>query len=131
GGWDAVKPWRDALSGGDKQRIAMARLFYHCPRYAIMDECTSAVSLDVERAMYSHATRLGITLMTVSHRQSLWQYHNYILQYDGQGGYVFSKLDPARRAQLVDEKQSIERELASIAEMEARLRDLEMQHASV
>ncbi|KAJ2837698.1 ATP-binding cassette long-chain fatty acid transporter pxa2, partial [Coemansia erecta] len=124
GGWDAVKPWRDALSGGDKQRIAMARLFYHRPQYAIMDECTSTVSMDVEKIMYTHATKLGITLLTVSHRQSLWQYHNYILQYDGQGGYMFSKLDPNRRIALMEEKQQIEQELALIRDMEARLGEL-------
>lgn len=32
GGWDATKEWREALSGGDQQKIAWARLFYHNPK---------------------------------------------------------------------------------------------------
>ncbi|KAI8341882.1 ABC transporter transmembrane region 2-domain-containing protein [Chlamydoabsidia padenii] len=124
GGWDVEKEWTIALSGGDKQRIAMARLFYHSPRYAILDECTSAVSMDIEKIMYTHATALGISLLTVSHRPSLWKYHNYILQYDGQGGYVFTKLDAEKRLKLQEEKNSIEAKLLEIPKLEARLQEL-------
>jgi ATP-binding cassette subfamily D (ALD) long-chain fatty acid import protein len=100
GGWDAEQEWTDVLSGGLQQRVAMARLFYHKPRYAILDECTSSVTLEVERVMYEEAKRLGITLMTVSHRRSLWKYHTRILQFDGQGGFFFGKLDAERRLVL-------------------------------
>jgi ATP-binding cassette, subfamily D (ALD), peroxisomal long-chain fatty acid import protein len=31
GGWDSARDWREALSGGDQQRIAWCRLFYHKP----------------------------------------------------------------------------------------------------
>ncbi|KAL1606727.1 ATP-binding cassette long-chain fatty acid transporter pxa2 [Paraconiothyrium brasiliense] len=100
GGWDAEQEWTDVLSGGLQQRVAMARLFYHRPRYAILDECTSSVTLEIERVMYEEAKRLGITLMTVSHRRSLWKYHEKILQFDGQGGFVFTKLDAEKRLEL-------------------------------
>jgi len=100
GGWDAEEEWRDVLSGGLQQRVAMARLFYHAPKYAILDECTSSVTLEIEKAMYDNAKALGITLMTVSHRRSLWKYHQNILQFDGQGAYIFTKLDAERRLEL-------------------------------
>ncbi|TRM66009.1 ABC transporter transmembrane region 2-domain-containing protein [Schizophyllum amplum] len=124
GGWDAAKEWRDALSGGDKQKIAWARLFYHHPKYAILDEATSLVPLEIEALMMQRAAQLGITLLTVSHRPSLWQYHNVILQYDGQGGYVFTKLDAEKRLALQEEKQSIETKLAEVPKFRARLAEL-------
>lgn len=93
GGWDAVADWMDVLSGGEKQRIAMARLFYHKPQFAILDECTSAVSVDVEGSMYEYCRQVGITLFTVSHRRSLWTHHEYYLHMDGRGGYEFKPID--------------------------------------
>ncbi|CAG9862757.1 unnamed protein product [Phyllotreta striolata] len=92
GGLDAIADWLDVLSGGEKQRIAMARLFYHQPQFAILDECTSAVSVDVEGSMYRYCREAGITLLTVSHRKSLWQHHEYVLHLDGRGGYSFKPI---------------------------------------
>ncbi|KAM0330862.1 hypothetical protein ACHAQA_003818 [Verticillium albo-atrum] len=124
GGWDAEAEWRDVLSGGLQQRVAMARLFYHKPKYAILDECTSSVTLDTEKVMYDTAKSLGITLMTVSHRKSLWKYHSRILQFDGQGNYVFTKLDPERRLKLEDEKEDLDVLLRQVPEVERRIAEL-------
>lgn len=92
-GWDSVKDWIDVLSGGEKQRVAMARLFYQKPQFAILDECTSAVSVDVEGQMYEYCKTVGITLFTVSHRKSLWKYHDFYLRMDGRGDYEFNPID--------------------------------------
>lgn len=102
----------------------MARLFYHKPKYAILDECTSSVTLDTEKVMYDTAKSLGITLMTVSHRKSLWKYHSRILQFDGQGNYVFTKLDPERRLKLEDEKEELDVLLRQVPELEKRVAEL-------
>ncbi|KAH6891239.1 ABC transporter transmembrane region 2-domain-containing protein [Thelonectria olida] len=122
--WDAEAEWRDVLSGGLQQRVAMARLFYHRPRYAILDECTSSVTLDTEKVMYDTAKSLGITLMTVSHRRSLWKYHTHILQFDGQGNYVFTRLDADRRLKLEDEREDLEIKLRQVPELERRIAEL-------
>jgi len=92
GAWDVVKDWANVLSGGEKQRVAMARLFYHKPAFGILDECTSAVSVDVEAKIYETCSKLGITIFTVSHRPQLRHHHDYMLKFDGDGGWEWVNL---------------------------------------
>jgi ATP-binding cassette subfamily D (ALD) long-chain fatty acid import protein len=72
--------------------MAIARLIYHRPAYAILDECTSAVSSDVEGHLYNHMKSLGITLITVSHRDTLWKYHDKHLKFQGDKDYTLGDM---------------------------------------
>lgn len=72
--------------------MAMGRLIYHKPQYAILDECTSAVSIDVEGHLYTHMKESGVTLITVSHRDTLWKFHDYLLRFKGDKEYEFGPM---------------------------------------
>ena len=100
--------------------------------------------------MYETAKQLDITLITVSHRRSLWKYHENILQFDGQGGYIFTKLDAERRLKLEEyvtsllwiyclqflyanyylffqqnsEKEELELQLRAVPEIQRRIEEL-------
>lgn len=86
GSWDASQNWEDILSLGEQQRLGMARLFFHKPRFGVLDECTNATSVDVEEHLYRLAQELGITVITSSQRPALIPFHSMELRLiDGEG----------------------------------------------
>jgi ATP-binding cassette subfamily D (ALD) long-chain fatty acid import protein len=128
GGWDARKEWKDVLSGGEKQRMAMARLFYHEPRYAFIDEGTSAVSSDVEGVLYERAKERGITLITISTRASLKKYHTYNLTLGlGEGDlWEFERIGTEKEKLGVEkELQELRKRLDKVDEWKKRREEIE------
>lgn len=55
---------------------------------SVLDEATSQVGLEMERRMYNLCAELGISLLSVGHRDSLRQYHHIELNFDGQTGWA-------------------------------------------
>lgn len=60
------------LSGGQAQRVSIARSIYHRPSVVLLDEATSALDAESERAVTSNMRRLlqGRTAFVVAHRLS-------------------------------------------------------------
>ncbi|CAL9054400.1 unnamed protein product [Musa banksii] len=93
-GWDATANWEDVLSLGEQQRLGMARLFFHHPKYGVLDECTNATSVDVEEHLYRLANEMGITVITSSQRPALIPFHSMELKLiDGEGKWELCAID--------------------------------------
>ncbi|KAI1209180.1 ABC transporter transmembrane region 2-domain-containing protein [Annulohypoxylon truncatum] len=135
GGWDTRKEWKDVLSGGEKQRVGIARLLYHEPQYAVIDEGTSAVSSDVEGLLYETCKERGITLITISTRASLKKYHTFNLSLGGGDNgdeWAFDRIGTEReKMQVEKELQELHERLAQVEQWKQRREEIEKELAQV
>ncbi|RYC57938.1 hypothetical protein CHU98_g8266 [Xylaria longipes] len=135
GGWDTRKEWKDVLSGGEKQRVGIARLLYHEPQYAIIDEGTSAVSSDVEGLLYETCKEKGITLVTISTRASLKKYHTFNLALglgDNGDEWEFERIGTEREKMQVErELQELRERLSQVEQWRQRREEIEKELAQV
>jgi vitamin B12/bleomycin/antimicrobial peptide transport system ATP-binding/permease protein len=71
-------PWDQTLSGGEKQRLAFARLFLHNPDIIVLDEATSALDEKSQDKMMELVTRElpKATVVSVGHRAELEAFHS-------------------------------------------------------
>jgi vitamin B12/bleomycin/antimicrobial peptide transport system ATP-binding/permease protein len=71
-------PWDQTLSGGEKQRLAFARLLLHKPDIVILDEATSALDEKSQDKMMEMVTKElpRATIVSVGHRAELEAFHS-------------------------------------------------------
>jgi putative ATP-binding cassette transporter len=75
---DEEAPWDQTLSGGEKQRLAFARLFLHNPDIIVLDEATSALDAKSQDKMMELLTEElpNATVVSVAHREELEVFHS-------------------------------------------------------
>jgi len=73
--------WTQILSGGEQQRLAIARALLIKPDWLFLDEATSAVDEEQEAKLYRtlRATLPDSTIVSIGHRHSLAAYHDRVI----------------------------------------------------
>ena len=67
-----------------------ARVLYHRPTFAVLDEATSAVNSDEQGRLHECLAEAGITLLSIAHRPEVKRYHHLELQLAGDGSGTWS-----------------------------------------
>ena len=76
---DDEDAWEHKLSGGEQQRLAIARVFLKEPQWVFADEATSALDAAAEATVYERLVamvqRTGGALVSIAHRPAVAQFH--------------------------------------------------------
>jgi hypothetical protein len=67
------------------------------PTIAFLDEATSALDEPNEKLLYERLRELGIAYVSVGHRSTLKQFHDYLLMLHIDGSWELDPIEPTRR----------------------------------
>ena len=90
---DEVSHWNMVLSGGEQQRLGIARAMLFNPEYLFFDEATASMDEPSEEELYTMLSERmkDTTIISIGHRSSLAQFHDRILyaEKEEDGHYLF------------------------------------------
>jgi len=77
-----VERWQHKLSGGEQQRLALARVLLQQPDFVFLDEATSALDPATEQRLYGllMARLPHSAVVSVAHRTALQQWHDQVIE---------------------------------------------------
>lgn len=87
---DEEAHWTNILSGGEQQRLAIARALVFKPDWLFLDEATASLDETTEEAVYAALKQRlpGATIVSIGHRPSLRKWHDRRLELQRAPGEV-------------------------------------------
>ena len=72
------------MSGGESQRLAIARAMYQNPNLLIMDEPTSSLDIHTQKKLFDNLLKLkDMTCIVITHRVETKDFFDKILEING------------------------------------------------
>lgn len=87
GGLDQERDWPNALSEGELQMFAVARLILANPRFAFLDHTLGVLDAAREEKIYAALSRTEITYVTIGDDPALFRFHDRRLDVRGDGSW--------------------------------------------
>ncbi|WP_374640034.1 ABC transporter ATP-binding protein/permease [Hydrogenophaga sp.] len=98
---DRADAWGQKLSGGEQQRLAIARVLLKRPRWLFVDEATSALDETAEHTLYRRLEDMvgerGGALVSIAHRPSVADFHHSAWVMEPESGFLAGGDRPAWR----------------------------------
>jgi ATP-binding cassette subfamily C exporter for protease/lipase len=104
------------FSGGQRQRLGLARAIYGNPRFVVLDEPNANLDMEGNHALYKllqHLKEAGTTVVVVTHKKDILKYSDRILVMKGGKPKIFGPRDQVLDKLAGKEVKTITAEQAS------------------
>ena len=91
------------LSGGEQQRLILARTLYRNPKVLVIDEATSGIDMETERKIIANIKKhfRDLTIIFVTHRSNSLKYCDKILFVENGKISFYEKLNFLKKIQVI------------------------------